>query len=221
MKNIRRISAVVGCISPFLFATAFAADIMPQNPSEAALYLAVSGGWSHLERADLSNIPGVGTGEIFFYDGWTGAVMAGKRLSNHWRAEVEIAAHRQGLNYENLSGFGRQDLAGNVQVYDGLAKLAYDFGEGPLRPYVAAGIGVANFGVDLQSPQVGSDNDWAMAGALEAGLSYAISPQVELFASGQVLVLGDVTLDPTSAGSGATVSHPTLLSSSVGLRFNF
>ena len=219
MEQLNRISILCSCILPLLPGMAFAADIAPQKSSETSLYFAVSGGWSHLERADLSGIVGVSTSEIFFNDGWTGAVMAGTRLSDHWRAEVELAAHHQGLNYENLNGV-RVDLIGNVQVYDGLAKLAYDFGDGPLRPYIGAGVGLANFGVDLQSPAVGSDNDWVMAGALEAGLSYAVSPQVELFASGQVLFLGNVTLDPTSQG-GATLVHPTLLSTSLGVRLNF
>ena len=219
MKQFRRLSVLGGCIWPLLSGMAFAADVASPKGSETALYIAVSGGWSHLERADLSGIVGISTSEIFFNDGWTGAVMAGTRLSDHWRAEVEFAAHHQGLNYENLNG-ARVDLTGNVQVYDGLAKLAYDFGDGPLRPYVGAGIGLANFGVDLQSPAVGSDNAWTMAGALEAGLSYAVSPQVEIFASGQVLFLGNVTLDPTSSG-GATLVHPTLLSTSLGLRLNF
>ena len=203
-----------------LLADVSLADPTPQQNRDLALYLAVSGGWNHLNSASI-DVPILGTtGEIFFNDGWTGSVAVGAHVTNHLRVELELAAHKNGLNHEDFSDGSRVDLGGGVQVFDGLAKIAYDFGDGPLRPFVGAGVGVANFGVNLESPVTGSDNAWALAGALEAGLNYSISPHAELFASGQLLMLGDVHIDPTSNGGG-TLSHPTLLSTSVGVRWNF
>ena len=220
MNRFSKISAFSLFFASLLANISLAADLTPQQDRELALYLAVSGGWNHLNSASIS-VPILGTvGEIFFDDGWTGSVAVGAHLTNHVRAELELAAHRNGLNHEDFVGVGRIDLGGGVQVYDSLVKIAYDFGDGPLRPFVGAGVGVANFGINLESPATGSDNAWALAGALEAGLNYSISPHAELFATGQLLMLGDVHIDPTSSGGG-TLSHPTLISTSVGVRWNF
>ena len=40
----------------------------------------------------------------------------------------------------------------DVQVVAVMAKLDYDFDLGSIRPFVGAGLGVANFAVDLKAP---------------------------------------------------------------------
>jgi Outer membrane protein beta-barrel domain len=195
----------------------WAADVADNDLS---FYLALSGGWSHQFDADFDVSGAPITGEIFFHDGWTGAVSLGAHVTDNLRAELEGAVHQVGLDSEDIVGIGTIDLEGHVRVYDVLAKLAYDFGDGPVKPFVAAGVGFASYGVDLDAPVSGSDSDTTFAGALEAGINYTVTPKAELFATGQVLVLGDVDLDPTSSGS-ATLSSPLLLSGSVGLRWNF
>jgi hypothetical protein len=194
-----------------------AADVADDDLS---LYLAVSGGWNQQFDADFDVSGAPISGDLFFNDGWTGAVALGAHVTDNLRIELEFAVHQVGLDSEDLVGIGTIDLEGHARAYDVLTKLAYDFGDGPVKPFIAAGVGVASYGVDLDFPVSGSDSDTTYAGALEAGVSYTISSDAELFAAGQLLVLGDVELDPTSSGS-ATLDYPLLVSGSVGLRWNF
>lgn len=218
MKHMMLFSAAITCAVALDSAPLRAADLA--DSPDTGLYLALSGGWNHQASADIdvSGLPI--TGEIFFKNGWTGAVAVGAHATSNLRAEVELAVHQTGLDYEELEGVGTIDLDGNARVTNVLAKLLYDFGDGPVRPYVGAGIGLANYRVKLDAPIAGKDSDTAFAGALEAGLNYAVSPHAELFAAGQVLLLGDLKLDPTSTG-GARIDNPLLVSTSVGVRWHF
>ena len=184
------------------------------------LYLAVSSGWNYAD-SDLFEIPSIPlSGEIFFMDGWAGAVALGGHITDHVRTEFELAVHHNALDDEDIVGLGTIDLEGEINVYTGLAKIAYDFGEGPLKPYIAAGVGLAKFDVEINSPVTGSDSDLVLAGSLEAGVNYAVTANMELFADGQVLMLDDVTIDPAGGGA-ADLSNPMFISASVGLRWNF
>jgi opacity protein-like surface antigen len=187
-----------------------------ESATDLGLYLAVAGGWTY---ADSDKSPTF-DGEIFFRDGWTGSAALGAHITDHVRAEFELAAHQDSLDHIRI-GAGSMDLNGDLTVYTGLAKIAYDFGDGPFRPYVAAGIGLANFDVKVKPPTgSGSDSDMALAGTLEAGINYAMTANAELFSDVQVLLLNDVTVDPASNG-GAELLNPMFVSASLGLRWNF
>ena len=190
------------------------------DSSDSGIYLAVAGGWTYAD-GDTFDVPSApASGEIFFQDGWVGSVAIGARITDHVRTELELAVHHNALDDEDIVGLGTIDLDGEVNVYTGLAKVAYDFGDGPLRPYVGAGIGIARFDVDINAPVTGSDSSLALAGSLEAGVNYALTANAELFGDAQVLLLDDVTIDPASTGS-ATLSNPMFVSASVGLRWSF
>ena len=107
-----------------------------------------------------------------------------------------------------------------AQIETNLPVRIADFGDGPLKPFVAGGIGLAKFHVNIDSPVTGSDSDLVLAGSLAAGANYVVSPHAELFAAAEVLLLNDVTLDPTGGGS-AKLLNPMFLSLAVGLRWNF
>lgn len=187
-----------------------------ENSLDLGLYLAVAGGWTY---ADSDKSPTF-DGEIFFKDGWTGSAALGAHITDHIRAEFELAAHQNSLDHVSSGAFS-VGLNGNLTVYTGIAKIAYDFGDGAFRPYVAAGVGLANFDVEVKPPTgSGSDSDMALAGTLEAGINYAVSANAELFSDVQVLLLGDVTVDPDSSGA-TELSNPLFVSASVGLRWNF
>ena len=193
---------------------------MADDRSDLELYLAVSGGWNYAD-GDKFEVPSVPiSGEIFFLDGWTGAVALGGHITDHIRTEFELAVRHNALDDEDLAGIGTIDLTGKVNVYTGLLKVAYDFGEGPFRPFIAAGVGLAKFDVEIDVPFTGSDDAVALAGSLEAGASYAMSANAELFADAEVLLLDDVTLDPTATGD-SILSNPLFVSASVGLRWRF
>jgi opacity protein-like surface antigen len=192
----------------------------PEDFSDFGLYLSVAGGWNYAD-SDNFDVPSVPVGgEIFFEDGWTGAIALGAHVSDHIRTELEFAVRHNALDDEDIVGLGTIDLNGDVNVYTGLAKVAYDFGDGPFRPFLGIGIGFASFDVDINAPVAGNDSDMAVAGSLEAGINYSLTEKAELFADTEVLLLEDVTLDPTSTGS-ATLSNPMFVSASVGFRWKF
>jgi opacity protein-like surface antigen len=213
------LALLVGTLLAIMFdvPTASAADpFVAESGTDPGLYLAVAGGWTY---ADSDKSPTF-NGEVFFQDGWTGSAALGAHITDHVRAEFELAAHQNSLDHMSSGAFS-MDLNGDLTVYTGIAKIAYDFGDGPLRPYVAAGVGIANFDVEVKPPTgSGSDSDMALAGTLEAGINYAVTANAELFSNVQVLLLGDVTVDPDSTG-GTELSNPMFVSASVGFRWNF
>ena len=191
-----------------------------EDRSGLGLYLAVSGGWNYAD-SDNFEVPSVPiSGEIFFLDGWTGAVAFGGRITDHVRTELELAVHHNALDDEDLDGIGTIDLTGEVNVYTGLAKVAYDFGDGPFKPFIAAGVGLAKFDAEIDAPVVGSDSNVVLAGSLEAGVNYSLSANAELFADAELLLLDDVTIDPAATGD-SNLSNPMFVSVSAGLRWSF
>lgn len=212
------VSSLFGTI--FSVPIAHAADpYVAEDRSDLGLYLAVSGGWNYAD-SDNFEVPSVPiSGEIFFLDGWRGAVALGGRITDHVRAELELAIRHNALDDEDLVGIGTIDLTGRVNVYTGLAKVAYDFGDGPFKPFIAAGIGLASFDAEIEAPVVGSDSNVVLAGSLGAGVNYSLSPNAELFADAELLLLDDVTIDPAGTGD-SNLSNPIFVSVSAGLRWN-
>jgi opacity protein-like surface antigen len=193
---------------------------MVEDGSGLGLYVAVSGGWNYAD-SDNFEVPSVPiSGEIFFLDGWTGAVALGGRITDHVRTELELAIRHNALDDEDLVGIGTIDLTGKVNVYTGLAKVAYDFGDGPFKPFIAAGIGLASFDAEIEAPVVGSDSNVVLAGSLGAGVNYSLSPNAELFAAAELLLLDDVTIDPVGTGD-SNLSNPMFVTVAAGLRWNF
>jgi opacity protein-like surface antigen len=212
-----------GVIFAALFGTptVWAADLSePESPTDLRFYLSIAGGWNHADSDNFHLSSGQISGEIFFDDGWIGKVALGANIDDHLRGELEFAIRNNDLDHETIDQFGKIDLKGETNVYTGLAKIAYDFGDGPVRPFVGAGIGVASFDVNIDAPVSGSDSDLALAGSLSVGMNFAVSTNAELFAEGEALLIDDVSLDPTSTGS-ASLSNPLFLSASLGLRYRF
>src|SRR5438874_6562902 len=111
----------------------WAADLfVAENSTNLGYYLSVAGGWNHADSDKFHLSSGQISGEIFFDDGWVGKVALGTNIDDHLRAELEFAIHHNGLDYENINQLGRIDLKGETNVYTGLAKIAYDFGDGPV-----------------------------------------------------------------------------------------
>jgi opacity protein-like surface antigen len=153
-----------------------AADLIGQNGS---IYFAIAGGFDKLFDADFD--AGVATGTINFNPGWIGALAIGTYISQNLRAEIEVSRQSVFLDDEVINGLGRIDLSGDVQVIAVMAKIDYDFDLGSIRPFVGAGIGVANFAVDLEAPVQFEDSDSVLAGMVEAGIGVPLTPDIEAF----------------------------------------
>jgi hypothetical protein len=141
-------------------------------------------------------------------------------MDSYFRAELELAMRSNELDSIEINGLGTLNASGETRVLSALAKVAYEFDLGVLRPFAAAGLGIARYTIDLDAPSSGTDEDIVLAGELELGASVAVTEQVDLFTSAQLLILDNPDLDPTSTGS-AELNHPTFLTGSVGLRLHF
>jgi opacity protein-like surface antigen len=206
----------------FLYSTTSAVSAADVASTDAGVrkehYLSLSGGLSFADATEFETVGA--TGEIFFHGGWTGSAALGIHLTNTLRSEVELSIHTNDLEDEYIDGLGTIELDGNVSVVTTLAKLAYDFDLNSLKPFVAIGIGLAHFEAEIQVPITGSDHDTVLAGAVEGGFAYVVSDRVDLFTKAQLLVLGDVTLDPAGTGD-STLDTPLLVSGSAGIRIGF
>jgi opacity protein-like surface antigen len=189
----------------------YAEDVADGKQSLPA-YLSVSGGFNY---ADSDRSPTF-DGKVFFKDGWTGAAAMGSNFSDHVRGEIEVALRKNSLDKVKVGGF-ELGITGNTKIFTGMAKLAYDFGDGAFRPYLGAGIGLGNFMVHTGG---GTDSETALAGSVQAGVNYEISPKAAFFVDAQALMLADVNVDPDNSGN-TKIENPLFLTASVGLRFWF
>ena len=208
----KSIAVLLGLAS--LSSSAFAQE---SSENSSTFYLSVAGGYAHAPSADVD--AGVNV-ELFFNDGWAGSAAVGTHLTDHIRAELEFALRQVKLDDETIQGLGKINLDGDVDAYSGIVKLAYDFGDGPFRPYVAGGMGLVNYSVDIDQPINGRDDDTVLAFAVEGGLSFRLSERIDVFAAAQFMMLGNVTLDPANTGD-ADLENPSFVTSSGGLRIHF
>jgi hypothetical protein len=152
--------------------------------------------------------------------GFAGGIALGTRLSDQFRAEIELAIHENDVVHVKIDGVGTLPLNGDITVFTSMVKLAYDFELRSWKPYLAAGVGMANYQMSLDAPASGSDQKAVLAGEIEGGMTIPLTDRLDLFTSTRLLVLTSLYLDPTGMG-GAELQSPLLLSSSIGLRIGF
>jgi opacity protein-like surface antigen len=193
MTRIARL--LIGAALPFaIIGSAQAADVVYQEPVMAApvaaaapmpaFYLAgrVSGTFAEDTRFGV-----LGTTVTNDYNtiGFEGSLAIGTSLSGFGiplRAELEGGYMRNGIDSHNIAGVGNftgGDAFGSTNVLYGLANAYADFGDGPLRPYVGAGIGYARVGFDNHGVSaVGTaldDSGHGLAWQVGAGVSYDVT----------------------------------------------
>jgi opacity protein-like surface antigen len=155
--------------------------------------------------------------------GGQGAVAWGSALGNGWRGELALGYRSQkaggvltttGATKFNFENGGKvTTLSVDINGY-------YDFPvAGPVRPYLGAGVGVAQVKIDD-----GLMDDKGDALTLQgiAGASFAVSPRVSLFAEGRYQYTGAIKVKTTSpAGEKEQKLSMTGPGALVGARFAF
>jgi opacity protein-like surface antigen len=113
--------------------------------------------------------------------GWTVDLAAGRSLNSNVRAETELL----------YSEADRKDVStGKIKTFGGLVNGYYDIDTGTkVRPYVGAGIGVAQ--VKLDSGAANGD-DTGFAYQLKTGVSYAINDRLSAQVGYRYLGVNDV-----------------------------
>ncbi len=121
------------------------------------------------------------------YDtGWVGGLAVGTQFDVGGlrpRAEIEVGYMRSEIDRHVIDGalsFDEPDAVGHTGVLYGLVNGYVDFGPGPLKPYVGAGIGVghAEFqeqGVDSLGGTFMDDLGTGFAWQIGGGLSYSFN----------------------------------------------
>jgi outer membrane protein OmpA-like peptidoglycan-associated protein len=168
-------------------------------------------------NATLSFDTGYGIGGAVGYD-W-----------GQFRVEGEIAYRDNDLDGATGSPLATfPPTSGDVSAFTIMANAYLDVeNDSALTPYLGAGIGAGQ--VDLTYSSGGTtlidDDGWGFAAQGIAGVSYAVSDQVDVFAEGRVLSIFDTSLSGSSGQldiTSATVDDDYLsYGAFAGLRINF
>ena len=180
-----RTGCLAGALAASLPAVAMAQSI------DKGFYVSLGAGASWNDDADVQ-----GVGDISFDNpGWAGSVALGYDFGQ-FRVELE------GI-YRNSN----PDIGSTLETWGGLVNLLYEFDIGfPLKPHIGVGIGYAHFDLDpIQS-------DWSIVLQGIAGLEYAITPNIAVFADYRYM-----NNDWIDSSDVEVDSHTVL----AGLRFTF
>lgn len=179
-------------------------------------YAALAGGANLAADASLAGA-GVDT-EAGFDAGWVGAATFGHAHATRIRAEVEIAARRDGVG----SLAGTSGGSGDVRVWSLMVNGAYDIDTGtPFTPYLGGGIGAAMVEVDNLMPIAGSkvdDSATVFAYQAIAGVGYRLTDRLHLFGDYRYFATSDPGLrtDGGTAIDAEYASHALM----IGLRWS-
>ncbi|MGE5147461.1 MAG: OmpA family protein [Candidatus Eiseniibacteriota bacterium] len=202
--------AVVLGLLGALATPASAEEAKISTPPASALavgpYVGAAGGLNIQRDTDVSG-PGF-DGSVDSNLGWAGLLSLGYRFRNGLRTEIEGGYRRN--NVDEIDNCPTCGDDGFTQAFSLMANALYDFNinGSPLHPYIGAGAGAAKVRAGGIGPVPGTsinDSDWAFAYQGIAGVSYAVSKPVELFA--EYRYFATQGLDLSAPVAGGTVSN--------------
>jgi opacity protein-like surface antigen len=183
-------------------------------------YIAVSGGL--IGKTDY---------DYGFANGWSvdgdvksgpqGAIAWGSSIGANWRAEIALGYRSQKVDSALTSNVGVFAASGGkVKALSLDLNGYYDFPvSGPVKPYLGAGVGVAQVKID---DGLLDDKGDALTLQAMAGASVAVSPRISLFAEARYQYTGSIKVKTTSPSGERneklTMTAPAAL---VGARFAF
>ncbi|MET0599873.1 MAG: outer membrane beta-barrel protein [Mesorhizobium sp.] len=174
---------------------AIAADVAePTQPVEAPIvevepnwYIAARLGAAFPLDTDWSLLGGAVNVSNEYDTGWVGGLAVGTQFDVGGfrpRAEIEVGYMRSDIDRHVIDGvpIAGPDAVGHTGVLYGLVNGYLDFGPGPLKPYVGAGLGIghAEFqdqGVDSLGGTFMDDSGTGFAWQIGGGLSYSFNAQ--------------------------------------------
>lgn len=185
--------------------------------ANAEWYVGAGAGLSIGHEADLDSAT---LGQDAQFDlGWGALGTVGYGFGNGFRSELELGYRANGIDDISLSA----PTGGDTDLYTVMANVLYDFNHtGPLKPYIGVGAGWAWANMDSVYTVNGStldDSDNAFAAQGIAGLSYAVSEQLDVYTQYQYLWVNEINTN-TTAGAGVDVDLSNSLITA-GLRYHF
>ncbi|MEQ1864123.1 MAG: porin family protein, partial [Micropepsaceae bacterium] len=158
-------------------------------------YVGLEGGANWIDSEDAAylltfngNAAQSDTAEAAFDTGWAVLATGGYAFDSDWRVEAEFGYRRNDVSARWLVSDTARTLNGDVSEYSLMANVLYDIQLGE-RMSLSLGAGAGGDHAKLEgrftipsvtSPDPISDSEWNFAAQGIAGLSYAISPRLEL-----------------------------------------
>lgn len=156
---------------------------------------------------------GGGSGELTYDAGF--AIGAGLGYNfGAGRLEAEIGYKTADTDEIKADGFGSASIDGDMSVFSVMANGYIDLNASPtVKPYLMAGIGMANVAIDSSDLDVDDDDD-VFAYQAGAGVGFALSDKVTLDISYRYMGTEDADIDGADVEYG---SHNVL----AGIRVQF
>jgi opacity protein-like surface antigen len=219
---------ITTAVAALAMAGAAAAQTAGSPPAPAAAstaatsgqYIAVSGGL--IGKTDY---------DYGFANGWSvdgdvksgaqGAIAWGSSIGANWRGEIALGYRSQKVDSALTSNVGVFAASGGkVKALSVDLNGYYDFPvSGPVKPYLGAGVGVAQVKID---DGLLDDKGDALTLQAMAGASVAVSPRISLFAEGRYQYTGAIKVKTTSpSGERNQKLNMTAPGAVVGARFAF
>jgi opacity protein-like surface antigen len=199
--------------------TAIVVLLVPFHALAAGPYVSLTGGAVFLEDSDLDlNISGLPNVKAEFDTGFAVLGAAGYAFDpltfGTLRAEAEIAYRENDVDKLKVSGVGSISAGdATVSALSGMVNAALDVATGTIvEPYVFVGIGGAN--VSLDGDDFDDEDDTVFAYQAGAGLGFAVTDAITLFAGYRFFG----TTDPEFEGVDAEYHSHNIEG---GIRFEF
>ena len=168
------------------------------------------------------------TAEASFDTGWAILATAGYAFASHWRIEGEFGYRSNDISAVFAVSDSFRPFTGEVDEYSLMANVLYDASLGErLSLSLGAGAGGDRVKLDAQlGSGVFSDDEWNFAAQGIAGLSYALSPRLDLTLTYRYLRVFDPAFSEAGFVSVFTTTDTIAFdgfskhSVTVGLRFD-
>lgn len=197
MKNIKILAAVTVAASALVANAAYAQESSTQG------YVSVHGGVLVSHTVDTSFNDGAVTGKTKTDTGYRIGGSAGYNVTPNVAVEAEVSYASANLNEFTPTGGTAEAVLGKGNTLSLMGNVILGTNLGALRPYVGAGIGVAQVKIDVPAGEFGSDaakdSQWKFAAQALAGVDYTLTGNISLGARYRYQYAGSTNL--ADAGS--------------------
>lgn len=183
------------------------------STSFAEMYVSGSLGTVNLNDSDFSD-SGV-TGKFSFDSGLGVTAALGSSIGSSGRAEIEFAYRSNDMDSLTVDGIGTASINGEVTSLSLMGNAYYDIkNDSRFTTFVGAGLGFANIEAEIDTLNIGSEDDTVFAYQAMLGVGYAATEKVNIDLQYRYFA----TTDPDFAGLDAEYSSHNIL---LGLRYAF